>query len=99
MFIVLLKFSRRRSQAPDYMKAHGDWLARGFADGVFLLSGSLQAGQGGVIVAHNVQAAELEKRINADPFVAQDIVAPEILAVAPSQVDARLNGVLQASGD
>lgn len=52
MFIVSLKFTTNRSQAGQHMQAHKDWLDRSFADGVFLVSGSIQPNLGGVIVAH-----------------------------------------------
>ena len=51
MFMVLLKFSGNKGQAGQFMAGHKDWLERGFADGVFLLAGSLQPGLGGGIVA------------------------------------------------
>ncbi|MDG9669332.1 hypothetical protein ONV78_16450 [Hahella sp. CR1] len=90
MFIVLLKFSNNKSQAGQYLSGHKDWINQGFDDGVFLLVGSLQPSSGGGILAHNTSLAELQERVNADPFVAEDIVAAEIIEVAPSSADARL---------
>ncbi|WP_431685608.1 YciI family protein [Hahella sp. NBU794] len=90
MFIVLLKFSNNKSQAGQYLSGHKDWINQGFDDGVFLLVGSLQPSSGGGILAHNTSLAELHERVNADPFVAEDIVAAEIIEVAPSNTDARL---------
>ncbi|ABC29995.1 uncharacterized protein conserved in bacteria [Hahella chejuensis KCTC 2396] len=90
MFIVLLKFSNNKSQAGQYMSAHKDWIKQGFDDGVFLLVGSLQTSAGGGIMAHNTSLAELQERVNADPFVAEDVVSAEIIEVVPSNTDARL---------
>lgn len=90
MFIVLLKFAANRNRAPEFMEGHKAWLQRGFDDGVFLLSGSLQPNQGGGIVAHGVSRAELDGRVNEDPFVAENIVAAEVLELSASRVDARL---------
>ncbi|WLQ16515.1 hypothetical protein O5O45_11350 [Hahella aquimaris] len=90
MFIVLLKFSNNKSQAGQFMSGHKDWINQGFDDGVFLLVGSLQTSSGGGILAHNTSLAELQERVNADPFVVEDIVAAEIIEVAPSNADARL---------
>lgn len=42
MFAVLLKFSTNRPQAAQWMDAHKAWLAKGFSDGAFIASGSLQ---------------------------------------------------------
>ena len=44
MFIVLLRFSQNKAQAAAFMDGHNEWLRQGFADGVFLLAGSLQPG-------------------------------------------------------
>ena len=90
MFVVLLKFAANRSQAGQFMQGHKDWIQRGFDDGVFLLTGNLQPGLGGGIVAHNTSLPELQSRVNADPFVAEGVVSAEILEIAPSRTDERL---------
>jgi uncharacterized protein YciI len=90
MFIVLLKFSANKGSAGQFMDGHKAWLQRGFDDGVFLLAGSLQPNAGGGIVAHNTSLSELESRVDDDPFVAQDVVAAEILEIDPSRADDRL---------
>ena len=41
MFVVTLRFSTHRMQAPRWMDGHNAWIRRGFEDGVFLLTGSL----------------------------------------------------------
>lgn len=90
MFIVLLKFAENKSQAGQFMEGHKDWIKRGFDDGVFLLAGSLQPSAGGGIMAHNTSRAELESRVQADPFVAEKVVSAEILEITPAKTDARL---------
>ncbi len=90
MFVVLLRFAANRSEAGRLMDGHKQWIAQGFDDGVFVLVGSLQGGHGGAVVAHNTARADLERRVNADPFVAQGVVDAEILEIAPSRTDARL---------
>lgn len=94
MFIVLLKFSDNKEQAGQFMEGHKEWLGRGFDDGVFLLASSLQPKLGGGIVAHNTSLAEIESRVNEDPFVAENVVAAEILEIAPSRADERLEFLL-----
>lgn len=91
MFIVLLRFSANRVKAGQFMDRHNAWLKQGFSDGVFLLAGSIKPGLGGAILAHNVTADELQQRISDDPFVAEDVVRAEILEIAPSKADPRLN--------
>jgi uncharacterized protein YciI len=94
MFLVLLKFTQNRSEAGRFMEGHKQWLGRGFDDGVFLLAGSLQPNQGGGILAHNTSLAALQDRVNADPFVVGNVVTAEILEIAPSRLDPRLQPIL-----
>ena len=94
MFVILLKFSDNKGQASQFMEGHKDWIKRGFDDGIFLLAGSLQPNLGGGIVAHNTSLAELQSRVNDDPFVAEDVVSAEILELTPSRADERLEFLL-----
>ncbi len=91
MFVVLLKFSANKAKAGQFMDGHNAWLRQGFAEGVFLLAGSLKPGLGGAILAHGATAEDLQRRVNEDPFVAEDVVRAEILEIAPSKMDDRLN--------
>jgi len=90
MFIVLLKFSSNKGQAGQLMEGHKEWIKRGFDDGVFLVVGSLQPNLGGGIVAHNTLLADLEDRVNEDPFVVEKVVSAEILEITPARTDDRL---------
>ena len=90
MLIVFLKFSANKSRASQFMEGHKAWVKRGFDDGVFLLAGSLEPGLGGGILAHNTSLADLQSRVNDDPFVAQDVVKPEIIELDPGKADERL---------
>ncbi len=94
MFIVLLKFSNNREKAGQFLDGHKDWVKRGFEDGVFLLTGSLQPGLGGGILAHKTSLSELQSRVEADPFVAEQVVEAEILELEPSNAEARLDFLL-----
>ena len=60
----------------------------------FSWAGSLQPNSGGGIVAHNVALSELQRRIEDDPFVAENIVNAEILEIAPTRADDRLGFLL-----
>lgn len=93
MFVILLRFSGNRAKAGQFAEGHKAWIKRGFDDGAFLLVGNLQPGLGGAVIAHGTSLTELQDRVNADPFVAEDIVCAEILEIAPSQIDERLQFV------
>lgn len=90
MFVVLLRFSGNKANAGRYMDGHKAWIKQGLADGVFLVVGSLQPNQGGAIVAYDTTLSDLETRVQGDPFVAENVVAAEILEISPSQTDERL---------
>jgi uncharacterized protein YciI len=94
MFIVLLRFSDNKAGAGRFIAGHKAWIRQGFDDGVFLLVGSLRAEGGGGILAHNTSLPELQSRVNADPFVAENVVRAEILDLAPSSADERLRFLL-----
>lgn len=90
MHIVLLRFDVNKASAGRFMEPHKAWLRRGFEDGVFLLAGSLEPGLGGGILAHNTTTADLQHRVNEDPFVAEGVVAAEILELDLGRADERL---------
>jgi uncharacterized protein YciI len=90
MFIVLLRFSENKAQAGKFMDGHKAWMTRGFDDGVFLLSGSIQPSSGGAVLAHNTLYSSLESRVYDDPFVAENIVSAEILEIMPGQTGEQL---------
>jgi len=94
MFIVSLTFSENKAQAGQHMAGHNDWLQRGFADGVFLLAGSLQPNRGGAVVAHNTTLDDLQNRVDDDPFVSKNVVSAEITELTPSRADDRLKFLL-----
>lgn len=94
MFIILLKFSRNKSQAGQFMDGHDQWIKQGLEDGVFLLIGSLQPQLGGAVIAHNCSREEVENRVAQDPFVAEGIVSAEILEITPAKTDQRLDFLL-----
>lgn len=90
MFVVTLKFAENKTKAPDFMQGHNEWIARGFAEGVFLLAGSLPPGLGGAILVDGLSRSSLEERLLDDPFVAEGVVSPEILEINPGRTDERL---------
>lgn len=94
VFIALLRFSTNRQLAPQFMEGHKLWLKQGFDDGVFLLAGSLEPSLGGAIMTSGISRPEIERRIQKDPFVMEDIVSAEIIEIDPGRADERLNFLL-----
>jgi uncharacterized protein YciI len=91
MFIVLLELADDHGKAPDIADRHDEWIARGFVDGAFALVGILQPKLGGGILAHNTTRADLQKRVDNDPFVAEGVVTARIIELAPRRADERLS--------
>lgn len=85
MFIILLKFSKNKDKAPEFMEKHKEWLSRGFSQEKFVLAGSIAPGMGGAIIAKGQSAEEISRFVNEDPFVIEDIVRAEVLEVNPSR--------------
>jgi uncharacterized protein YciI len=94
MFMVMLRFAADRTAAGQHMAGHQEWIDSGFQDGVFLLTGSIQPGLGGAVLAHNTSLEELQHRVDADPFVAEGVVTAEIIEIAPGLADDRLKFLL-----
>ncbi len=90
MFVVTLTFGPNRAEAGRLMAGHKAWIEQGFADGVFLMTGSLEGGAGGAVLAHGMSREELDARRRDDPFVAEAVVEASVTALAPSRVDPRL---------
>lgn len=97
MFIILLRFAANKPQAPQFIAGHNDWIAKGIADGVFLLVGSLKPHEGGAVIAHATSRPDLEARVAEDPFVRENVVTAEILEIAPGRADPRLDFLMQAA--
>ena len=95
MFVIFLKFSDNKGNAGQFMEDHNSWIKNGVKDGTFLVVGSLQPSLGGGIIAHNVTLEDLQKRVNEDPFVAENVVTAEIHEISPAMTDERLNFLME----
>jgi hypothetical protein len=49
---------------------------------------------GGGVVVHNTSLSDLQSRVGADPFVAENVVTAEILEITPTKADERLKFLL-----
>lgn len=98
VFIVFLRFGPNRAQAGQWMAGHKQWIQDGIADGSFLLAGSLDQAQGGLVIAVGTDAAAIDARVAQDPFVLHGVVTADIHAVAPSLMAQGLSALLGGSG-
>ncbi len=91
MFVVLLKFSANKANASQFMDGHNAWLRDCFEKGIFLLAGTIQPKLGGAIIAHNATLEKIQEIVKQDPFVAENVVAAEIIEITPSKTAAQLS--------
>jgi len=91
MYVVTLSFADNKARASELMEGHKAWIQRGFDQGLFLMVGSLQPNRGGGILAHGADREALEAFVAEDPFVAENVVAVDILEITPARLDARLD--------
>ena len=91
MFVVFLQFAEKKSEAGRLMDGHKEWIKNGFDDGVFLLVGSLQPNAGGGILAFNTSMEDLPRRVNDDPFVAENVVSAAMCEIGLARTDERLD--------
>lgn len=90
MYVVLLRFSSNKAQAPDHMAGHQDWIRQGMDEGIFHLVGSIHPGLGGAVLAAGVSPEDLQARVDADPLVVHDVVTAEVIEIEPNLTDPRL---------
>lgn len=95
MFIVFLRFGPNRAQAGQWMAGHKQWIQDGIDDGSFLVAGSLDNAQGGVVIAAGQDGDAINARVAQDPFVMHGIVSAEVHSVAPSLMAEGLATLLQ----
>ncbi|MCG8493720.1 MAG: hypothetical protein MI743_19025 [Sneathiellales bacterium] len=97
MHVVFLEFAENKAMAKDFMAGHVAWLKKGFQEEKFLLSGSLEEGRGGAILAKDMPKSEIENIINEDPFVKEGIVKATITEFSPGIADERLSFLTPAA--
>ena len=97
MLIILLKFVPGRQPTAAAMAGHRAWLKRGFDDGVFLLAGTLNGDVGGGILAMGTSRDAITLRLQEDPFVVEQVVKPELIAIELGRADPRLAFLLEES--
>ncbi|MEV4279729.1 YciI family protein [Actinoplanes xinjiangensis] len=68
MFVITLTYRVDLEEIDAALADHIAWLDQQYIDGVFIASGRRVPRVGGVILARDVSAAELEQRLAADPF-------------------------------
>lgn len=85
MFIALLHYKVSRDILESYLPAHYEFLKEGYANNIFIASGRMYSGKGGVILSPLTRRAEFEQFLRQDPFVIHDLVTLEVIGFEPSR--------------
>jgi GrpB-like predicted nucleotidyltransferase (UPF0157 family)/uncharacterized protein YciI len=85
MFIALLHYKVSRDILESYLPAHYEFLKEGYKKNVFIASGRMYSGKGGVILSPLTRRGEFEQFLRQDPFVIHNLVTLEIIGFEPSR--------------
>ena len=81
--VVVLTYRAELSAIDAAMADHVAWLARGYAEGLFVASGRKVPRDGGVILIRG-QRAEVEALVATDPFVAGGLANADVFEFTAS---------------
>ncbi|GAD79243.1 YciI family protein [Vibrio ezurae] len=95
MFIVSLTYISEMSEVDKHLKAHIDYLNKYYELGVFLASGRKVPRNGGVILAHATNRAELEEILSNDPFKIHNLAHYELTEFVLSKTAPELAFLIQ----
>jgi uncharacterized protein YciI len=76
--LILITYVVSLDEVDCQMGRHVEWVERGYAEGLFLLSGRRNPRSGGVIVCRGHQA-EVEALAASDPFVTSGSATIEVI--------------------
>ncbi|MEU4624695.1 YciI family protein [Actinoplanes sp. NPDC023801] len=94
MFVITLTYRAGLDQIDAALQDHVAWLDQQYADGVFLASGRRVPRVGGVILATGVTPAELECRLDLDPFRRQGLAEYTVTEFVASRTAPGLESLL-----
>jgi uncharacterized protein YciI len=98
VFVLLVTYRAPLERIDELRPRHVAYLQRHYGDGTFLVSGRQRPPAGGVIVAADVDRAELERIIATDPYVTEGAADYTIVEFGPSQVADSVRAALGAAG-
>jgi uncharacterized protein YciI len=76
--LILITYIVALDEVDRLMESHVEWLERGYAEGLFLLSGRRNPRTGGVIVCRG-HKPEVEALAASDPFVTEGAATTEVI--------------------
>jgi uncharacterized protein YciI len=98
VFVLLSTYTARLERIDELRPRHLAYLQRHYADGTFLVSGRQQPPAGGLIVAGDVDRAQIERIIETDPYVTEGAAEYTIVEFTPTLVADSVRSALGAAG-
>ncbi|MFT3924894.1 MAG: YciI family protein [Myxococcales bacterium] len=95
MFVIELIYKAELTQIDAAMKEHMAFLKRGYAAGVFVLSGRKIPRDGGILLAVGNDREKVEQLMALDPFVAKGLADVHIIQFRASQRAENVDEVLK----
>jgi len=79
VFVVLVRYTQPVEAVMKHLEAHREFIASGYARGIFLVSGRGADDDPGVVVASGVSRQELQQLMKQDPFHKHSMATYEVL--------------------
>lgn len=83
MYIILIRYTKPLDEVDRHRAAHKEFLAEGFARGLFIVSGRQEPPVGGVILAKEMPREALEAFLQQDGYARAGVAEYEILRFEP----------------
>jgi len=91
MFVANLTYLVPLDQVDDALEAHRRFLDEHFAAGIFVAAGPKVPRDGGVIVATNVDRAQLDAILTSDPFALQGVATYAVTEFKATRIGPGVN--------
>lgn len=83
-FIVEVTYLVPREQMLTVRTEHREYLEKGYASGMLLMSGAQSSGKGGIVVARAAAQAEVEEFFRHDPYQVKHIASYRFIEFEPA---------------
>jgi len=98
VFVLLVTYRAPLERIDEVRPRHLAYLQRHYTDGTFLVSGRQRPPAGGVIIAGDVDRAQLEEITATDPYVTEGVADYTIIEFGATQVADTVRDALGAAG-
>jgi uncharacterized protein YciI len=86
MFVAILTYVSPLEEIDSLMSAHVAFLAKHYADGLFVASGRQIPRTGGVILVRSNERTYVQSVLSEDPFVIAGVATLELIEFKPSKM-------------